>query len=125
MLRRTSQPTEKDLSSRKVTYHIKVAPSSQCKKIPSKRVNKARLLKAPQSLAWGELQDAIVEKAADALDLSTLICNYDDFETLFTIARKISDPTPLQTKSDYEILLESINNMKEPAVNIFVCHLKV
>ena len=88
-------------------------------------MNKARLLKVSQSLTWDELQDAIVEKAADALGLSVLICNYDNFETLFTIARKIPDPTPLQAESDYEILLESINNIKEPAVNIFVCHLTV
>ncbi|KAF8229523.1 hypothetical protein L208DRAFT_1378865 [Tricholoma matsutake] len=78
----------------------------------------------PQSLAWGDLQDAIVEKAADALGLSMLICNYDIFETLFAIPRKIPDPTPLQTENNYEILLKSINNMKEPAINIFVCHLK-
>ncbi|KAF8230339.1 hypothetical protein L208DRAFT_1378538 [Tricholoma matsutake] len=78
----------------------------------------------PQSLAWGNLQDAIVEKAADALGLSVLICNHNIFETLFAIPRKIPDPTPLKTESDYEILLESINIMKEPAINIFVCHLK-
>jgi hypothetical protein len=123
--RELPKTTGKDVSAPKVTYHVKIASSSEYKKPPPKRANKVQLLKVPQSLTWGNLQDAIVEKAANALGLSLLICNYNIFETLFTIPRKIPDPTPLQPESDYEILLESINNMKEPAINIFVCHLKV
>lgn len=55
----------------------------------------AQILKVAQSLTMEELQDAIVEIIADALQLSTLISMYDDFEVLFTIAHKVSDPTPL------------------------------
>jgi hypothetical protein len=109
----------------KVTYHLKIAQSSELKKQPSKRTNMARILKVAQSLTMEELQDAIVEIIADALQLSTLISTYDDFEVLFTIARKVSDPTPLRSAGDYEILIDNIKSMKDPVVSLFICALKV
>jgi hypothetical protein len=109
----------------KVMYHLKIAQSSELKKQPSKRTNMARILKVAQSLMMEELQDAIVEIIADALQLSTLISTYDDFEVLFTIARKVSDPTPLRSAGDYEILIDNIKSMKDPAVSLFICALKV
>jgi hypothetical protein len=116
---------EKKPEPPKVTYHLKITASSELKKQPSKRNNKARILKVSQSLTLDELQDAIMEKVANALQLSTLISTYNEFESLFTIARKISDPTPLQSDGDYEVLLDNLRNVKEPAVSVFVCALKV
>lgn len=72
-----------------------------------------------------ELQDAIMEKVADALQLSTLISTYNEFKSLFTIVQKISNPTPLQSDGNYEVLLDNLRNVKEPAVSIFICALKV
>jgi hypothetical protein len=108
-----------------VTYHLKIALSTELKKQPSKRNNKARLLKVPQSITLDKLQDAIMEKVADALEISTLIFTHHDFETLFTIARKVSDPTPLQSHDDYGVLLDNLKNMRDPAVSLFICALKV
>jgi hypothetical protein len=109
----------------KVTYHLKIAQSSEPKKQPSKRTNMARILKVAQSLTIEEHQDAIVEIVADALQLSTLIFTYDDFDVLFTVARKVSDPTPLRSAEDYEILIDNVKSMKDPAVSLFICALKV
>ena len=72
-----------------------------------------------------ELQDAIVEIIADALQLSTLIFTYDDFKVVFTIACKVSDPTPLWSAGDYEILIDNVKSMKDPVVSLFICALKV
>ena len=60
-----------------------------------------------------------------ALGLSTLVTTYEDFEVLFTIARKVSDPTPLLSDDDYEIMIDNIGKTKDPAVSLFICALKV
>lgn len=116
---------EKKPEPPKVTYHLKIATLSELKMQPSKCNNKAWILKVSQSLMLDELQDAIMEKVADALQLSTLISTYNEFKSLFTIVQKISNPTPLQSDSNYEVLLDNLHNVKEPAVSIFICALKV
>jgi hypothetical protein len=71
------------------------------------------------------MQDAILDKVAEVLKISTLTSTYHDFEVLFTVARKISDPTSLQSNDDYEVLIENVEKMSNPAASIFVCALKV
>jgi hypothetical protein len=59
------------------------------------------------------------------LDLSTLVSKYEDFQVLFTIARKVSNPTPLLSNEDYEIMMDNVRKAKDPAVSLFICALKV
>ena len=107
----------------KVTYHLRItSTSSQLKKQPSKRTNMAWILKLSQSLKF---QDSIMDIVAHALDLSTLVSTYEDFQVLFTIARKVSDPTPLLSDEDYEIMIDNVGKAKDPAVSLFICALKV
>ena len=108
-----------------VTYHLKVASHSELKKQPAKQDNKAQILKVSLTLPWVQMQDAILDKAAEVLKISTLTSTYHDFEVLFTVAHKISDPTPLQSNDDYEVLIENIAKMSNPAASIFICALKV
>ena len=121
ILRIPGQPPEAPT----VTYHLKVASHSELKKQPAKRDNKARILKLSLTFPWVQMQDAILDKVAEVLKISTLTLTYHDFEVLFTVARKISDPTPLQSNDDYEVLIENIEKMSNPAASIFVCALKV
>lgn len=71
------------------------------------------------------MQDAILDKVTEVLKISTLTSTNLDFEVLFTVACKISDPTPLQSNDDYEVLIKNIEKMSNPATSIFVCALKV
>ena len=64
-----------------------------------------------------------MEIVAHALDLSTLVSTYEDFQVLFTIARKVSDPTPLLSDEDYE--MDNVGEAKDPVVSLFICVLKV
>lgn len=109
----------------KVTYHLKIASSSELKKQPSKRMNMARILKVSQSLKFEKFQDSVMDVVTHALGLSTLTSTYEDFEVLFTIARKVSDPTPLLSDDDYEIMIDNVGKAKDPAVSLFICTLKV
>jgi hypothetical protein len=108
-----------------VTYHLKIASSSELKKQPSKRTNMARILKVSQSLTFEKFQDSVMDIVAHALELSTLVTTYEDFQVLFTIARKVSDPTPLLSDDDYEIMIDNVGKAKDPAVSLFICALKV
>jgi hypothetical protein len=85
----------------------------------------ARILKVSQSLTFEKFQDSVMDIVAHALDLSTLVSTYEDFQVLFTIARKVSDPTPLLSDEDYEIMLDNVGKAKDPAVSLFICALKV
>lgn len=114
-----------DFERPKVTYHLKIATSSELKKQPSKRINMARILKVTQSLAFEKFQDSVMDIVAHALGLSTLTSTYEDFQVLFTIARKVSDPTPLLSDTDYEIMIDNVGKAKDPAVSLFICALKV
>jgi hypothetical protein len=108
-----------------VTYHLKIATSSELKKQPSKRINMARILKVSQSLDFEKFQDSVMDVVAHALELSMLVTVYDDFQVLFTITRKVSDPTPLLSDADYEIMIDNVRKAKDPTVSLFICALKV
>ena len=117
--------TEDNSEHRKVTYHLKIASSSELKKQPSKRMNMARILKVSQSLKFQKFQDSVMDIVAHVLELSTLVSTYEDFQVLFTITRKVSDPTPLLSDEDYEIMIDNVGKAKDPAVSLFICALKV
>jgi hypothetical protein len=117
--------TEDNSEHPKVTYHLKIASASELKKQPSKRTNVARILKVAQSLKFPKFQNSITDIVAHVLGLSTLVSTYEDFQVLFTIARKVSDPTPLLSDEDYEIMIDNIRKAKDPAVSLFICALKV
>ena len=85
----------------------------------------ARILKVSQSLTFEKFQDSVMDIVAHALDLSTLVSTYEDFQVLFTIARKVSDPTPLLSDEDYEIMIDNVGKAKDPAISLFICALKV
>ena len=55
----------------KVTYHLKIASSSELKKQPSKHTNMAKILKVSQSLKFLKFQDSVMDIVAHALELST------------------------------------------------------
>ena len=85
----------------------------------------AQILKVSQSLTFEKFQDSVMDIVAHALVLSTLVSTYEDFQVLFTIARKVSDPTPLLSDEDYEIMIDNVGKAKDPAVSLFICALKV
>ena len=62
---------------------------------------------------------------AHVLGLSTLVSTYKDFQVLFTITHKVSNPTPLLSDEDYEIMIDNVMKARDPAVFLFICALKV
>ncbi|KAF8227921.1 hypothetical protein L208DRAFT_1379589 [Tricholoma matsutake] len=53
-----------------------------------------------------------------------MVSTYEDFQVLFTITCKVSDPTPLLSDEDYEIMIDNVGKAKDPAVSLFICALK-
>ena len=66
-----------------------------------------------------------MDVVAHALGLSTVVSTYEDFQVLLTIACKVSDPTPLLSDEDYEIMIDNVGKAKDPVVSLFICALKV
>ena len=117
--------TEDNSENYIVTYHLKIVSSSELKKQPSKHTNMAQILKVSQSLKFPKFQDSVMDIVAHVLGLSTLVSTYKDFQVLFTIACKVSDPTLLLSDEDYEIMIDNVGKAKDPAVSPFICALKV
>ena len=55
------------------TYHLKIALHSERKKQSARRDNKVQILKLSLALPKAEMQDAILGKVAEVLNISTLI----------------------------------------------------
>ena len=81
-----------------------------------------RILKLSQSLKFQKFARLYHGYSCSC---AALVSTYEDFQVFFTIARKVSDTTPLLSDEDYEIMMGNVGKAKDPAVSLFICALKV